>query len=1008
MRLCGKLFLSMAAALALLSGSEGEQRAGTKADEKFFTDKIAPILQKRCLECHSGTKPRGGLDLTTRDKLLRGGNDGPVVVPGKPDKSLLLRMISPPQSKMPKRGDTLTGEQVADVRHWIADGAAWPRDLTLGPNPAGKLAGANWWSVQPLRRPPLPRVKNSDWVRTPIDAFLLTQMEALGLTPAPEVDRVTFIRRAKFDLHGLPPTPWEIEQFVNDTAPGAFERLVDRLLASPLYGERWGRFWLDIAHYADTHGFDKDKRRLWAWLFRDWVISAFNHDMPYRRFVRMQLAGDVLHPADSEGIIATGFVVAGPWDFVGQVELREGTVDKLKTRLLDRDDMVANAMSTFVSVTAHCARCHDHPFDPIGQKEYYQLQAVFAGVERGDRSFLTPATNARILALNKEKAQGLARKAELLRQVEQAAGPKLAELDTALQRLNEEMSRLPRTAVGKPSPSNGYHSGIEPKPDVAKWVQVDLGKPVAMDEIRLLPARPTDYPDTPGFGFPARFQVAVSNDPTFRSAVLVADHTHADYPNPGDHPLVIRPGGKTARYIRVTAQRLWLRQKDYVFALAELQVDSGGKNVALGAKVSALDSIEAGRWSTRYLVDNCNSRIVLPDLTSPAAAAFRRHQELQFQMQQLRQKRQQLADALIPQAVRQELAALGDRLTRLDKQLQDAYGANKVYAVLPIPPRPIHRLHRGDVEKPKEQVGPGALSLIPGLPAELTITNPQVEGNRRLALANWITDDRNVLTWRSIVNRVWQYHFGHGIVDSPNDFGKNGSRPTHPALLDWLAVEFRDGGQSFKKLHRLILLSSAYRQSCTHNEANAKKDGDNRFLWRMNRRKLDAEAVRDSVLAVSGQLRLDMGGPGYALFRFKDDHSPIYDHTDVKFINDPTTYRRTVYRFVVRSVPNPFLECMDCADPNISVPRRNETLTALQALALLNDPFMIQQSTYFARRLERHSSDPREQIDLAFRLAFGRRPTAEESAAVVAYTRRHGLVNSCRLLFNANEFLFVD
>jgi hypothetical protein len=334
--------------------------------------------------------------------------------------------------------------------------------------------------------------------------------------------------------------------------------------------------------------------------------------------------------------------------------------------------------------------------------------------------------------------------------------------------------------------------------------------------------------------------------------------------------------------------------------------------------------------------------------------------------------------------------------------------SNKVYAVVPRPPRPIHILHRGEVTRKKAEVGPGSLSLLADMPSTFQLANPRDEGSRRVALADWIVDSKNVLTWRSIVNRVWQYHFGRGIVDTPNDFGKNGSRPTHPELLDWLAVEFRDGGQSFKKLHRIILLSAAYRQSSRHHPEYAKTDADNRYLWRMNRRRLDAESIRDSVLAVSGKLDDAMFGPGFDLFRFKDDHSPVYDHSALEKIHDPKTYRRTVYRFVVRSVPNPFLESLDCADPNINVPVRNTTLTALQALALLNNPFMVKQAEFFAERAKKENPEVEKQIEFAYQLALGRLPTNLERAALSGYARRHGLANACRLLLNANEFVFVD
>jgi hypothetical protein len=302
---------------------------------------------------------------------------------------------------------------------------------------------------------------------------------------------------------------------------------------------------------------------------------------------------------------------------------------------------------------------------------------------------------------------------------------------------------------------------------------------------------------------------------------------------------------------------------------------------------------------------------------------------------------------------------------------------------------------------------PGALSCVPGLDADFR-TPPGNEGARRLALAGWIADPGNPLTWRTAVNRVWHDHFGRALADTPADLGRNGALPTHPELLDWLAVEFRDHGGSFKHLHRLLVTSAVYRQTTQHNEGAARVDGDNRLLWRMNRSRLDAESVRDAVLSVSGALDPRMGGPGFEPFRFKDDHSPIYDHTDPLRALDPSTYRRSVYRFTVRSVPHPFLDCLDGADPNLNTPVRNTTLTALQALALLNDPFMVRQSELFADRLARLGPDLPQQADEAFRLVVGRRPTAGERDAWVGYARKHGLANACRLLFNLNEFVFVD
>jgi hypothetical protein len=981
---------------------------GRASAEDFFAERVAPVLRQRCVSCHNARKSRNGLDLTSRDRLLKGGESGPAVVPGDAAKSLLVEMVSGAKPRMPKQGARLTAEEIADLRKWIDDGAAWPQTVKLDDADKARV-GPDWWALRPLVRPEVPAARDAGWVKTPIDAFIRATLDAKGLSPTPPADRRTLIRRVTFDLHGLPPTPAESDAFVNDDSPNAYEKLIDRLLASPRYGERWGRHWLDVAHYGDTHGYDKDKRRDHAWPYRDYVLASFNHDKPYPQFIKEQLAGDVLFPDSPEAIVATGFVAAGPWDFVGHVELREDTIDKAKTRVLDRDDMVSTTVGTFLSMTAHCARCHDHKFDPIPQRDYYRLQAVFAGVERGDRPYCPREGLQQRLALEETRKGAAARRDALLKKVAALSSPELTRLDSELQKQREQLAALPKPANDKPSPSNGWHSGISPTADVEKWVQVDLGRSLPLDEIRLIPARPTDFPDTPGFGFPQRFRVAVSDDPAFITAETLADHTQADFANPGDTVVRFPAGGKTARYVRVTAHRLWLRTKDYVFALAELEVEAGGKNVALGAAVTSLDSIEAGRWSRKYLVDHFDSRHALPDTSDPKiAATVRQRSEVEATLRKTEQARQAAADALLDSATRGELAHLTADLDALDKQIKSLAAPNLVYALLPHAPRPINVLHRGDVQQPGEQVGPGALACVPGLEADFKVPASEAEGKGRAALAEWIADPRNGLTWRSIVNRVWHYHFGRGLVDTPNDFGWNGSRPTHPELLDWLAVEFRDGSGSFKQLHRLILLSNTYRQASTHHPEYAKIDADNRYLWRMNRERLDAEELRDTVLSVSGKLDLKMGGPGFELFRFKDDHSPIYDHSALEKINDPATFRRTVYRFVVRSVPNPFIECLDGADPNLATPVRNTTLTALQALALLNDPFMVKQAEFFAERVQKTCADRSGQIDAAYRLALGRTPHSEERAALAEYARKHGLANACRLVFNMNEFVFVD
>ncbi len=826
-----------------------------------------------------------------------------------------------------------------------------------------------------------------------------------GWLPEQEADRITLIRRLTFDLLGLPPTPEEIDAFLTDTRPDAYERLVDRLLESPRYGERWARHWLDIVHYGDTHGYDKDKRRDHAYPYRDYVIRALNNDKPYGRFVLEQIAGDSLSPGDPDAIAATGFVAAGPWDFVGHVELKEGTVEKAKTRLIDRDDMLSNTMSTFVSLTVHCARCHDHKFDPIPQRDYYRLQAVFSGVDRGDRPLPNEAAEARRRALLAQHERATKHLANLRRQAEQAAKPRLAALEDTIESLKERLAALPPAASEPGSPSNGYHSLIHPTPDAEAWVQVDLGRSVPIDEVRLVPARPVDYPDTPGFGFPVVFRVEADEDAEFSEPTLLASEQRPDDVSQGDEPYIIRPPHRRARHVRVTATRLWKRREDFVFALSELEVLSEGKNLARHAQVTSKDSIEAGLWGRKNLVDGFSSRARRPEVETPET---RERHNLLLALNQAESDYRTRSEQAIPPALKSALAAASEEVERLSKSLNTEPASELVYALKSHDPRPIHLLNRGDVEQPGEEVAPGAVSCVPGLSSDFSSVAEEPESARRRALAEWVVAPQNMLTWRSIVNRVWQYHFGKGLVETPSDFGRNGSEPTHPELLDWLAVEFRDGGQSLKTLHRQIVTSACYRQGSESEEACSKIDGGNRYLWRMNRRRLEAEEIRDAVLAVSGQLDHTMYGPGFELFRFKDDHSPIYDHDDPAAILRPEGHRRSIYRFIVRSVPNPFVECLDGADPNANTPVRNATITALQALTLWNDLFMFDQAEAFATRLQSASPDPDRQIELAYRLAFGRKPSEDELRAIVSYAREHGLARACRVLLNANEFLFVD
>jgi hypothetical protein len=963
--------------------------------------RVAAILESRCIRCHGGSSTKGGLSLTTIEAMAKGGDSGPAFETKKPDESLIVDRIRGDSPEMPKGEGPLSAEEVREIEAWIAAGSPWPEGLVLKEPPP---QFEPWWAFQPLDRPTPPRPQGAEWARTPIDLFILQALQEKGLQPTPEADRRTLIRRLSFDLLGLPPTLDDLRRFEEDQRPGAYERLVERYLDSPHYGERWGRHWLDVAHYGDTHGYDKDKRRDHAWPYRDYVIRAFNEDRPYSRFILEQLAGDVLFPDDPSSAVATGFVAAGPWDFVGHAELREGTVDKEKTRLLDRDDMLATTISTFSSLTAHCARCHDHKFDPIPQRDYYRLQAVFAGVDRGDRPYESTENEERRRTLQSGRTTLLARRQVVVDAIKARTSPDLQALDDRIAALAADREARNRPSASSGSPSNGYHSLIFPKEAQTAWVQVDLGEPRPIDVVRVFPARPVDFADTPGFGFPRRWRIETSDEPTFVKPRILFVEARPEGETAPDEPRVFQMPGHQARFVRISADRLWKRTEDYVFALSELQVISQGRNVALDVPVAAQDSIEGGLWAARYLVDGFTSREKLPAEGDLDAA---RRYAIAGELEHLRQDRRVLADRLVEPSLRAELVQIDAEIAAMDLQRKMLQSEELVYALQSHAPRPIHVLKRGEVEHPGDPVDAGTLSCLSSLESSFVAAGDD-EGARRAALARWIADRRNVLTWRSIVNRVWHFHFGRGIVDTPNDFGRNGGLPSHPELLDYLAAEFRDGGQSIKSLHRMIVLSASYRQTSRNRDDGQRIDADNRLLWRQNARRLDAESIRDSVMVTAGTMDWRMGGPGYEPFQFKDDHSPTYDHEAVARILAPETFRRTVYRFAVRSVPDPFVECLDGADPNVNTPVRNSTITALQALALLNDPFMLFQSERFADRLRNVAGGLPSQIDRAFELAVARPATDHERESLTAHARRHGLASACRVILNLNEFVFVD
>ncbi len=981
----------------------------SSADTVDFLRDIQPIFASRCLKCHGSDKSEGGLrltDLASATKVLESG--ARAIVPQQTGDSELLRRVASADAdeRMPPEGPPLSEEQIARLKTWIAAGADWPTH----------------WAYAPLLRPRLPEIaaEYRPWVRTPVDAFVLDELLRRQLAPSPEADKRTLLRRVYFDLIGLPPTAEEVEAFLADPSPAAYEAAVDRLLASPHYGQRWARHWMDVVHYAETHGNDQDRPREHAWPYRDYLIRSFNEDKPYARFVEEQIAGDALFPDDPHAIVATGMLATGPWDESSLRDIREDTLDREVARYLDRDDIVTTVMSTFASSTVHCARCHDHKFDPITQREYYGLQAVFAATDKANRAY---DADPHVARRRHELTTALA---ELPTRVERADPSLLAG------ELTEQVAR--------------WEADIAAAAD--EWQTVELlefraaegSELKKLDDGSLLAGGPR--PETDTYTIVAR--TAQRSVTGLRVEVL----TDESLPKSG-------PGRQDNGNLHLNEIRVWATAGNET-----------GEARPLAIKAAAADFNQDG-WSVDKAIDGNPATAwgIYPEVGKPHQAMFALAEAvtgdepitLKLELQQthggghlIGRPRISTTDAENPLtldgvAVAPQIAAIvriprGERTDRQQIELAAAFLKQKFEAELaglppqqlvycgtnqfsadgsfrPSPtPRAVHVLKRGNVTTPLDEAQSSALNCLPQLPGRLTIENPADEGQRRAALARWMTDPRNALTWRSIANRVWHYHFGRGIVDTPNDFGRMGGAPTHPKLLDWLAAELRDGGGSLKQLHRLIVTSSVYRQSSRYNAAFAALDGDNRYLWRMNRQRLDAESLRDAVLLISGSLDTTMGGPSVRQFI----QSPgIHVTPNVDYVNfdvdDPANYRRSVYRFVFRTLPDPFMEALDCPDASQLTPARSTSLTALQALAMLNDKLLVRQSEVIAQRAIRNTETaPGEvapierQVDECYRLIFARQPSERERKAVTAYGERHGLANAVRFLLNSNEFMFVD
>ena len=1014
-----------------------------------FVRDVRPILERSCFGCHGPDKQKSGYRLDVRVIALKGGDSGEVaIVPHSAKKSPLIRYVSGEDEEMlmpPKKSNKprLTAAEMETLRAWIDAGPSWPDEFA-----GAKGEGKPHWSLTPLWKPKVPVFTRSVISKqskstnpapdagalntgspiidysNPIDAFVRAKLVEKKLAPAPEADRRTLIRRISYDLTGLPPTTEEVAAFVADKDKRAYEKLVARLLASPRHGEHWARHWLDVANYADTHGNDHDYARPNAWPYRDYVIRALNDDKPYARFVQEQVAGDALFPDDPQATVALGFLAAGPWDHTLMVTVREDTVDHRSAQNLDRDSMVSTAMGTFQSLTVHCARCHNHKFDPITQREYYSLQAVFAGVDRANRPFDADSrTQAERSRLSAEKRALQQRNATLLATLETPeVTQKVATFEEAWTRREEAWTPLEIVSVistggaslTRQPDGSWFASGTRPERDTyivtARW------RPGKMSAVRL-EVLPDDR--LPQHG-PGRWDNGNFHLTEFRAFVA---------------PPAAGEGAKPVVFARATADF------DEGPSISAAQAIDGKNETQWGVhprygepheavfEVKDPPAFPEGMTFTFLLENQAGAaghgigrfRLSASDAAPTTAPLAPLPAELTAILRVPAGER--------APAQRQELA-LGVLKMENQRALVALPAPQLVYAVTrdfpqdgdnfkPSPqPRPIHLLTRGELGKPGELVSPGTVACVPGMQPELDIADASDESARRAALARWLTDERNVLTWRSIVNRVWHYHFGRGLCDTPNDFGKMGGTPSHPELLDWLAVWFRDEAKgSLKALHQLIVTSETWKQTSLAHDGAA-SDGDNRLLWRQNRPRLSGEQVRDTLLALSGKLDLTMGGPPAVQFISRGDATFMsggnpafldYEHFDP---DSPAARRRAIYRFLFRTVPDPFMDALDCPDGGAVTPVRGVSATAVQAFAMMNDAFLIRQCEHIATRVagtsDKGSGGVQGAVKAAFRLILQRSPNAAEMDRFTAYALQHGVANAVQLLINTNEFLYVD
>ena len=948
-------------------------------DDAKFNSTVGVILTTKCLACHQPPHPKGGLDLTSGDSLRRGGASGPVIVPGQPEKSLLyLRTIAREgkRPEMPAKGEPLTAIELAQMRDWIQAGAPWPAQQLLREK---AKATALFWSLQPITAPVPPTVTDAppDWRQQPIDRFIWQKLAERGLKPNAPAEARVFIRRASFDLLGLPPSPTEIEEFEQAcraenggsstrVAPVAARRLIERLLASPHYGEHWGRHWLDVIRFGESRGYERNEIITNLWPFRDYIIRSLNDDKPFDQLIREHLAGDVIGKDQPDVEVGSAFLVAGPYDDVGN----QDPVAAAQIRADQIDEMIRATSEAFLGLTMGCARCHDHKFDPLTQRDYYALYATFSGTLHGSREVATAHAReqraAQLKPLHDERQQLTAELQKLS-----------AEIEARATRQADQAARL----WVRP-PHSRYGTEEEFPPHMARFVRL---KVLCNDQ---------DAADNGSFQLDE--MEVWTDEPTPRNVALASRGAQAtgssrqprDFAEAYGVSLTI-DGQFGERWICAAPPRQLLITLPEPCRIRRV-VFSSDRPKALGEDNPLTTFV--GEYEIETSLDGKAWQVV-------ASSADRKPKNEQLRKRRLRQ-------FVITKPERARLNQLQERLNQIEQQIAS------------IPPLPVwwvgthrpitepqHVFLGGSPQRRGAVVTPASPQVLSSLSSAYSLPASASEGERRLALAQWITAEDNPLTPRVLANRVWQYHLGQGLVDTPSDFGFMGSRPTHPELLDWLATELRRQGWRLKSLHRLIMTSRTYQQSSDWWPEAARVDSDSRYLWRFPPRRLTAEEIRDSMLWVSGQWNSTMGGPGFRLYDYQQDNVATYVPLDH---HGRETYRRSVYHHNARSARVDVLTDFDCPDPAFAEPRRSATVTPLQALTMWNHAFSQDMAQAFAQRLQREVPDnTSEQIQRAFALAFGRSPSPDEIETARRLIASHGLRALCRALLNANEFIYL-